>query len=477
MKTHITIIFCLLAVCLSAEAKPKEGHYSQLDNKAGEELWNSIYTCTQKGYSDLTYDGLIEAYLKTDADEDGNIIDMYGGCQFPSSKKCGNYGKECDCYNREHSIPKSWWGGSPKTSKQGSDIFHLVPTDGYVNNMRGNLAFGEVKEGTSDYNYNQNKRGSSSLQGYSGTVFEPCDEYKGDFARGYMGTIAKWNLKATTGDGATTFTGEYTDEGNFGLTDYGIFLLMKWHRQDPVSEKELKRNDAIEQTQGNRNPFIDYPELAEYLWGSKRGQTVMLAQLHSAYDPDTVPIVETPVLYSPVDGSTVTFDSVCPGDTATLCLRAEGIFMPDVQLSIAGDDARIFSVSPTTLTSAQLSEGHDVCIIYTPSAKGAHTATLIISSAGLRNVEINILAQTRHCEDTMPDTLHNAVQDMYYEDYCLEIADNTLHFMSATQKDFLLYDLFGRTIIRERTTLLNTTLPQGIYIAYIDRKPHKILIK
>lgn len=309
-KTILTTISVFLALAVSA--RPAANHYTELNNKSGINLWNAIYTCVQKGYTSLGYDGLYAAYQTTDIDDNGQIIDMYGGCLFSTSNQCGNYNAECQCYNREHSLPKSWWGSGNEKTNQGCDIFHVVPTDGYVNNRRGAYAFGEVDEAT--YSYNGNKLGSSSIAGYSGTVFEPQDEYKGDFARGYMGVIAKWQLNATSGAGGSIFNNDYTESGNFGLTAYGIELLMKWHRQDPVSPKEKQRNDGIEQTQGNRNPFIDYPELAEYLWGNKRGQTVSLATLVSAYDgyvPDTTQTapVDTTQL-NPTDTTQIT-----PADT------------------------------------------------------------------------------------------------------------------------------------------------------------------
>ena len=214
-----------------------------------------------------------------------------------SSNRCGRSSDECDCFNREHSIPKSWYGGT--TSGPGCDIFQVVPTDGYVNNRRSNYAFGEVSSAT--YTYDGAKKGSAksititggnTIAGNtgatisaSGTVFEPRDEYKGDFARGYMGALLRWaGEKAfTEGNGSMTFTSNYST-GSFGLTKYGVALLMKWHRQDPVSQKEVDRNNGIQQTQGNRNPFIDYPYLAEYIWGEKAGETLNLADLITAYD-------------------------------------------------------------------------------------------------------------------------------------------------------------------------------------------------
>lgn len=127
---------------------------------------------------------------------------------------------------------------------------------------------------------------------YSSTVFEPVDEYKGDFARGYLGTMIKWAedyTAFTQGQGSSTFSGNYTASGYFGLTKYGVALLLKWHREDPVSQKEIDRNNGIQQTQGNRNPFIDYPYLVEYIWGKHAGETVKLSNLINSSDSRFVP--------------------------------------------------------------------------------------------------------------------------------------------------------------------------------------------
>ncbi len=318
--------FCLLslsvAVCClwSATAFAKSvtapadipAYYSAANNKSGTALYNAINTITNVGFSSLGYDGAITAYQKSDvyptdpshpdydASRAGKLWDMYGACAFVLGDECGNYKGECDCYNREHSIPKSWWGGGKNNMY--SDIFHLVPTDGYVNNRRSAYAFGEVNNVT--YTYNECKLGSSvstittdkeTLLGTSascsGTVFEPRDEYKGDFARGYLGMIAKYSntsYSITSGNGGLIFE-SFSSTQHFGLTKYGIVLLMKWHREDPVSRKEIDRNNGIQATQGNRNPFIDYPYLAEYIWGEKAGETVHIDDLLPSTDPAFVP--------------------------------------------------------------------------------------------------------------------------------------------------------------------------------------------
>lgn len=304
MKRTLLFVICsFFALTMTAKtvtpAASLPAYYEDLQGKSGKSLFDAVHVVAKEGYSSLGYDGLWSAYKYTDLHDNGYVWDMYSDCTWKSinSNHCGNYSDECDCYNREHSIPKSWYGGT--TSGPGCDIFHLVPTDGKVNGIRSNYPFGEV--GSADYNKHGNKRGSAksititggntiagntgTTVSASGTVFEPRDEYKGDFARGYMGALLRWaGEKAfTDGNGGKTFTTNYST-GSFGLTKYGVALLMKWHRQDPVSQKEVDRNNGIQQTQGNRNPFIDYPYLAEYIWGEKAGETLDLDDLITAYD-------------------------------------------------------------------------------------------------------------------------------------------------------------------------------------------------
>lgn len=306
MKRTLLFILCsFFVLTITAKsvtpASSLPAYYEDLQGKSGKSLFDAVHVVAKVGYSSLGYGGLWTAYKITDLRDNGKVWDMYSDCSWTyGSNQCGtrgNYNDECDCYNREHSIPKSWYGGT--TSGPGCDIFHLVPTDGKVNGIRSNYPFGEV--GSADYNKHGNKRGSAksititggntiagntgTTVSASGTVFEPRDEYKGDFARGYMGALLKWagDKAFTDGEGSKTFTTNFST-GSFGLTKYGVALLMKWHRQDPVSQKEVDRNNGIQQTQGNRNPFIDYPYLAEYIWGEKAGETLNLNDLITAYD-------------------------------------------------------------------------------------------------------------------------------------------------------------------------------------------------
>ena len=259
--------------------------------EGGETLYDALNSKVASGFIDLSYADLWTAYQTTDlVPGSTNLIwDMYGGFQFRyGTDQAGNYSKEGDVYNREHSVPKSWFSEAQPAH---DDLVHLVPTDGYVNNKRGNYAFGEVA--TASYSYKLQARSYNGVQyqeeGYSklGTpksingvscpaspVFEPADQYKGDFARIYFYFAVRYgnnsNCRATTGDGGAIFKSSYTDANPY-LTDYGKALLLKWHNQDPVSEKETTRNDGIESIQGNRNPFVDYPEWVDKVFNHTSG--------------------------------------------------------------------------------------------------------------------------------------------------------------------------------------------------------------
>lgn len=247
-------------------AQPKAGYYDAANGKSESGLKTALYNII-KNHTDIGYTpGIWNAYATTDINPaTGYIWDMYSSCNFTyidDQDRGSGGGSECELYNREHTVPQSWFN---KESPMVSDVFHIVPTDKKVNNVRGNNPFGEV--GWATYtSSNGSKLGSSNFSGYSGTVFEPVDEYKGDFARTYFYFATRYEdiMKTIGGDSfnGTTYP---------AFSTWSVNLFLKWHRQDPVSEKEIKRNNAVEKFQKNRNPFIDHPELAEYIWGNKKG--------------------------------------------------------------------------------------------------------------------------------------------------------------------------------------------------------------
>lgn len=256
-KLLISFLFCFSVIVTFAQAPA--GYYNSTRNLCGEELRQKLSTIISS-HTALTYDNLWDAYEQTDLRDNGEIWDMYSNCHFDyGDDQCGNYTRECSCYNREHSMPQSWFGDAMPMK---TDLFHVYPTDGWVNNKRGNLPFGEVSNPTYTSG-NGSKVGPCSYPGYSGTVFEPIDEYKGDFARSYfyMSTCyANKNLGQS--DGSAMFSGSQ-------LKPWAVNLLLSWHYADPVSQKEIARNNAVYSIQHNRNPFIDCPYFVDAIWSDR----------------------------------------------------------------------------------------------------------------------------------------------------------------------------------------------------------------
>ncbi len=224
-----------------------------------------------------TYDNLWKTYNKAYVRSDGYIYDYYSNITnyVPGDDQDGgSHPQENYSYNREHSIPKSWWGGDYSTGTQGCDPFIVVPTDAKINEIRSNYAFGYVSSVTERSANNYSLLGyADETWGYSGKVFEPNDEVKGDFARIYFYAATKYDVSSwDSGDGSEFFSGNLSKY--FGLTDYAIKLLSYWSNLDPVSDWERSVNNKIEPIQNNRNPFIDHPEYANVLWGSHSDYTI-----------------------------------------------------------------------------------------------------------------------------------------------------------------------------------------------------------
>lgn len=308
----------LVAVSLSAFNRPVTptdslpAYYESIDGTSGKELMDAIQRVAKQGYraDDFRYDSVWLAFKHTDLRPDSYIWEIYSDCDFVYEKdrtSSTTQTGECKGYNREHAMCQSWFGttslagqemSSSKKNSPGSDIFHIYPASYGMNSRRGNRPYGEVLT-AANVSGNGTKYGTpvqtiSVTNSVAGAyvegsitlitnVLEPADEYKGDIARSYFGTMVKWAGEWTFNrneNGRVIFDAtidadtHYASENNYGLTPYGLALLLKWHRQDPVSQKEVDRNNGIQLTQGNRNPFIDYPYLAEYIWGERSGQTL-----------------------------------------------------------------------------------------------------------------------------------------------------------------------------------------------------------
>ena len=244
-------------------------YYQNANGKKGATLKTTlksiIYNRTEK-----SYDYLWTAFHTTDVRSDGKIWDMYSDNTnyVPGGSAQGaNYSKEGDSYNREHSFPKSWFGG--EVMPMYTDLHHMYPTDGYVNNKRANYPFGETNGNSYKSHNSFSKLGTCTYSGYTSTVFEPADEYKGDFARTYFYMITCYEEKLADWYSKNSESRATIDGSTYpGFQIWQLNMLLKWAKNDPVSEKEINRNSAVKNIQGNRNPFIDYPGLEQYIWGS-----------------------------------------------------------------------------------------------------------------------------------------------------------------------------------------------------------------
>jgi len=298
-KTYLFIAALFVAIAISAEQMPK-GYYDAIDGKKDAELKTAIskiifggerYDYGSQSEGDHTQAkvdpcsgdtmhrkgdpryGTWSAYPFTDVMSDGSIWDMYS----PIKRYLPINGGSAASMDIEHSFPKSWWGGESGCLSAYCDLYLLNPADHMTNANKSNYPPGILAD-SSKVNNGVFFMGKDNKWG--GLAFDVIDEYKGDFARAYFYT-------ATAYEGlnwVTDYKKYINNDSYLGFTEHMIEVLLAWHRIDPVSEKEVNRLDAVSTIQHNRNAFIDYPELVEYIWGNKKGQAVDLAKLACTTD-------------------------------------------------------------------------------------------------------------------------------------------------------------------------------------------------
>ena len=267
---HLFYLF-FITICGQGFSQIPPGYYDSTIGKTGYALKTALKTIITSGHITKSYGSLYTGYLTTDNDafydNDNTVLDMYS--ENPSgadpyfynhgSRRCGNYTGENSCHNREHLMPQSVFSSA---SPMKTDIHHVVPSDGYVNGQRSNLPFGEVTS-TTWTSQNGSKKGPCSFPGYSNLVFEPIDEFKGDIARcmlyfatRYESQISSWSWAPLNGTSTQVYD------------QWFVNLLVKWHLEDTVNQREIVRNNGAYNFQGNRNPFIDHPEWVTQIWTS-----------------------------------------------------------------------------------------------------------------------------------------------------------------------------------------------------------------
>lgn len=284
--------------------------------------------------------------------------------------------------NIEHSVPKSWWGGTNNSAYK--DINHLNPSDQDANSRKGNFPLSVVGTQTWTNGVTIIGKPASGYGGGASTVYEPVDEYKGDFARIYfymfsMYPTISWkdatNWMYTVGETYPQFK------------PWAINMLLEWNRMDPVDERERARNEAVYAEQKNRNPFIDFPDLAEYIWGNKTNETFKVDGTHNpGVDPE---------LISPTEGQVLDFGSQKLGAVATLPLMVKGANLKgSLTLTLQGADC--FTVSVTEVTAEQAKTGKEVTVTYRPTTEDSFSAVLTVSGGGLeKSVPVTIMGSAR----------------------------------------------------------------------------------
>ncbi len=275
-KIYFLAFFLIISF---ANAQPPASYYNTATG-SGYTLKTQLYNII-KNHNDRGYSGLYTTFTTSDKDfyyeNDGTLLDMY--TENPTGPECeftyginqddGTLGNnECERYNREHLVPQSVFASA---TPMYSDAHFIVPADKHVNGVRGDLPFGKV--GVANYtSTNGTKKGinlnSGYSAGYASVVFEPIDEFKGDIARcllyfatRYENVVSGYNYSMFDGTNTRVFTPTFLN------------ILLTWNQMDPVSAREIARNNAIYTRQGNRNPYIDNNSYVTTIWGAPLATT------------------------------------------------------------------------------------------------------------------------------------------------------------------------------------------------------------
>ena len=283
-----------LATSLSSFAAIPSGYYDGMEGKSGVSLKKAVKAAA-KNHTAIDYGtSTWQVFIESDTRIVGGQRcwwDMYSNDNVPAPSASSHPGM-----NIEHSVANSWWGGTKNDAYK--DLMHLNPSNSDANSRKSNYPLGEIQTHTWDNGITFIGKPRSGDCGGATYVYEPADEYKGDFARVffYMFTIYD-NISWKTSSG---YGYMYEPSSDLLLKPWAYEMLLRWAKEDPVSQKEIERNEAIYKHQKNRNPFIDCPELAEHIWGSKKNSPF---HFDGTVDPDPDPDPDDPVIpATPVDG-------------------------------------------------------------------------------------------------------------------------------------------------------------------------------
>ncbi|MDF2550737.1 MAG: C-terminal target protein [Chryseobacterium sp.] len=279
-------LFPVLFISTYAFAQIPAGYYDGTSGLSGYALKSKVHDIISEKNINRHYGDLTNYYNQTDLDKYYDhgatnttiLLDMYSeiptgpdAYEYTTANIIGSAGAEGLGWNREHMMPQStFYSNYPMYS----DLFYVVPTDARINQLRSNYPYGIVGS-TIYYTFTNSSRiGNCAIPGmtYTGRVYEPINEFKGDVARSllyfavrYEGKLGSFNFNNNTNPASDTNPLDGTEERAFDPAY--IAMLLQWHTQDPVSQKEIDRNNAVYNLQRNRNPFIDNPSWVNAIWG------------------------------------------------------------------------------------------------------------------------------------------------------------------------------------------------------------------
>mgnify|MGYP001125822671 FL=1 len=364
-------IFSLLA------DRPRDYYTNSLEGKNGAELKTELHNLlknhTRLPYGSRDYNQIActwTVFKKSDVRPNGKVWDMYSNNSYNFSNGAG----ATKGMNIEHSVPKSWWGDAAnydgtnaltRFKYDGSyDLPHLAPSDADANMAKSNYPLGEVDSPLFDNGVT--KVGTGQANGRATNLFEPADEYKGDFARMYLYFVTCYQDYSWKSSALSMFA----QNSYPTLNAYGQSLLLKWHRQDPVSQKEIDRNNAVYSFQGNRNPFIDYPNMVEYIWGDSTNY-----EFSFSGQSTSAPSIS------------ISNDKIEFGYIGTETSKNKEIYIKgknlttDITAKLLNNDSGDFSLGMSNLPAHELNTtGINLAITFSPRSIGTRNVTLRLSS-------------------------------------------------------------------------------------------------
>lgn len=405
MKRHLVFLASLItAVSLSAAEIPA-GYYDAIEGTQDSVLKSTLSQIVRGGEryeygintyhssnnppewmaGDLKAYGTWQALPFTDHKPGGVVWDMYSNCVRYYPNKLGDSG--CSL-NIEHCLPKSWWGGTENETYK--DLYNLNPSDQRANSQKSNYPPGHVKKGDK-FDNGSFKMAKANTSGYGYICWEPTEEYRGDFARTYFYMATAYEYL-----GWTAYPQYISNTSYLMFSDSIQQVLLDWHRSDPVSDKERCRMDNISDIQGNRNPFIDYPELVEYIWGNKKGQAVNLQSLSCAFRQGTCiaeePQPELEQLYDIIinlPAITAAYISAIPGGSANSGIQSNG--NASITMGKSGTDGEI------SFTGLNLTDSAILAFRASPyNSANSMQLDVYADDSILQSIQVNVVKETRH---------------------------------------------------------------------------------